>query len=353
MSKSTKGWGLLIQLGLLFTAANAFALVPPAPRNIVAPSGTLIATTNMPVSVTVRWFQTAILQVGVNASATHFVVCARAPGIVCTWPAGAQPGVFASPVTNGTLTRTPVYSGSPFGPRIITGYNFSMTVSLGNTEFDAPLQWSVAACAAVAANVPPTPSTCVSGNGPQVIYVAKDLTAQAHMHVQQGALFVTGQAANIGSTRSGPFWSTIRTTGAALNRSGRCMTDPLEFPSGGVFNRDVLKAVTQDGQLIRVGDYASNGGYNFGALIIVAIVSPFTGLVWADASAQATLEPNGNIASPELVVDMQRPISDFQPITDRTSPFGVVTYTRVDTNSQIPEINEGNNGWGECSVFFP
>ena len=52
-------------------------------------------------------------------------------------------------------------------------------------------------------------------------------------------------------------------------------------------HRDSLQAVTRDGQVIRVGDYARNGGYDFGALQVVAIVShDLLGL--ADASALAT-----------------------------------------------------------------
>ena len=336
--------------GVIGNAAHAQILwplpppTPPLPQLAPAPAGVQLANFNGTTAVTIRWFQPEYLSLRQSTPATHFAVCARAPGVTCEWPLTPTAGVFAGTATGSIFTRTPVYSAaSPFlqNPvRILTGYNYSATLTLDNSYFDKQLKWSVAACASAVA------SSCIAAVGNSIWYTTKELVGDVYIRLFAGEVTVTAEGVNLGTSPAHTFWNSVVGYPALIGASGTCAIDPNEQRLG-VTNQTQLILAT--GQTLLAGTIFNGTRYNTSGLTIVGMSNAVPVSTTGMTIAANPLQPQ---TDPEVKTDLaSRSLAVGNIYSNSMIRYGMVGVAKVDYLGQVTEVNEGDNVRVECKTF--
>jgi hypothetical protein len=359
----------LLALAFILTNTTAFAQVwgrplPAPPEMVTVPSGTLEAAYSVPKTFQLRWYQYLATPLG-PVDPAQIVVCIQAPTVTCTLQANAPAnGVWSGTATAPLFTRVAIRNAQ----KVLLGYAYSLTATLGNAFFDRPLKWTVGACSGVL-NSTCTFTSAAKPNSATHYYSTKNIRPDRFSFVfWDGPLgqdlrqvSVTALAGNYGTTDVGPFRSEVIGMKALIdpNNMDLCETNPnrpgLNLP-------DTALLLTTDGRQLQVGNVRSGGVINTSGLTIAAISVDGPSLAFDNPTSFDVFLPVGEIEEP-VAYHVVRVVAASAPIPAQGSRVGIVGIAATDftgftpwsdaaMNNRVVEFNEADNKRVRCTVMI-
>ncbi len=360
----------LAALTLLFASVPALAQVfgrpLPAPPEITnAPSGTSEATYSVPKTYQFQWNQFLATPLG-PVNPTHIVVCIQAPTVTCTWQASAPAnGIWSGSATALPFTRVEMRDTQ----KVLLGYKYSLTVTLGNNFFDRPLKWTVGACSGAMNSA----CTFVSATRPKSTttnyYSTKNIRPDRFSFVFWDGPFgqdfrqvsVSAFAGNYGTTDVDTFRSEVIGMKALIdpNNIDLCETNPNR---PGLNLADTALLITTDGRQFRAGSLRVGGVINTSGLTIAAISLDGPVLAVGNPASFDVFLPVGEVEEP-VANHVVRVVPAASPIPAQGSRVAVVGISATDftgftpwsdlsLNNRIVEFNELDNKRVRCTVMI-
>lgn len=315
---------------------------PPAPRVSAPPLGVQPANAAASQSIVLRWYQSAVTNAQPVIGPTQFMICLKAPTQNCDWSlTSAANGVwnFAPSASNlgPGLTRTPVYSGSPFGGyRILLGYDYAATLTLATSLFDRELKWTVGSCSRS------TTDSCSFVTPGNVQYTTRELVIDGailrHQATATGReVFGAIEYRNAGTTAFGGFDGFLQIHEALVD-GGRCDLNIAHA------NPMAASVVLDNGTIVRPNEIPAGRAVN-------AILGPSRGSPGYPYSPLPSIAPGDTAFVEGFPSNRTRPNFDFSWLPGETQRAYVIV-ARIDSNNSIVESNESDNGLASCYMMF-
>jgi len=363
----TKRIGALWLVAMTYCASNdAAAATPPLPQVQPLPTGVLEVDHATSQSVTISWFQPLAAPKEPPVDAGTFVICLQDPAYLVSHQCETQmggsssSGVWTRSATDASLHRTAVYIGSPFSPnRVLTGYNYWTTLTLGNGYYDRSLRWSLAAC------VTKTIGTCISTGAPFAWYTTKALGGNPNIEIFRPQVKITAGAYNFGTSDADLFVSRITGYQALVGASGACALNPNE---AGLNVTNSSKFITRAGQVLSAAGFRSGTAYDVSGIDMIAIVNSTTSFGVAAGPSTSIYGPpfaplplafqpvSGNPVSTAMatkdIAILSLPVQPNQAsLPVASQKFAIAAVVSIDDLNQVKEVNEGDNKGAECRTF--